>query len=248
MVRLFKVLFFAITTVGVWGALQTSVFAQDYTQMPTRKNADYARVIRFSNIQADIYYIDQLNGEIPVNTNAWRPPAKPGSPAATSPSDFSNPNFSRVMLIAMLIGFALAIYRYGGRTRASLRRGPTDVSKPVRKSKRTAKSDDQTMVRTQELVTHLMGMSDKRAALIELNKNVLEAAAEQNNLRLGLAETARDLLHRLPPDWAPLSDLRRIVMSEELVQFGGRPLAERTLEDCLRRAMPILEGAKYERT
>ena len=41
-----------------------------------------------------------------------------------------------------------------------------------------------------------------------------------------------------------MPDLKRIVMTEELVQFGGRELPESTFEDCLRRAIPILNGAR----
>ena len=83
---------------------------------------------------------------------------------------------------------------------------------------------------------------DRREALVLLIENLLPAAARQNSIRLGRSETAREIIRRLPHGWALLPELKRIVMTEELVQFGGRDLPERTFEDCLRRAAPILDA------
>ena len=83
-------------------------------------------------------------------------------------------------------------------------------------------------------------MADREAAIVLLLQAALQEAATANGLRLSRSETAREFLRRLPPGWAHGSSLRRLVMAEELVQFGGRILAEETFEQCLHDAAPIL--------
>ncbi len=88
----------------------------------------------------------------------------------------------------------------------------------------------------------LKAMSDRREALILLVSRALELAAETNKIRLGRAQTARDVLRVLPKSWTHLAVMRRLVREAEIVHFGGRDVSEERWDDCLAAAKPIFAG------
>lgn len=87
-------------------------------------------------------------------------------------------------------------------------------------------------------------MKDRREALILLVSRTLERAAETNGVRLGRAQTARDVVRVLPKSWSQLGLLRRLVREAEIVHFGGRDLDEDKWEECLEAALLIFRGGK----
>ncbi|MEO0388493.1 MAG: DUF4129 domain-containing protein, partial [Pseudomonadota bacterium] len=89
-------------------------------------------------------------------------------------------------------------------------------------------------------LTALAALPERRLALVQLLALSLEAAAAQNGLRLRRAETAREFLRRLPPRWSGLEPLKALAMTEELVQFGGRPVEDTAFETALNQARSIL--------
>ncbi len=203
----------------------------------------YEKSIRFSRIQSKINYIDDLYGEIPMD---GAPPFKKPEPQepAELPSagglgEFNLGYSAALLAVVGILGYLL--YKFSGG--AGQRFANTNAAARDRRGQTQASNgDDLDFADQSELIGKLRSMSDREAALVLLIEHTLSAAAESNRMRLGRSETARELLRRLPQNWSSLPDLRRIVMAEELVQFGGRALAEATFDDCLRRAAPILRG------
>lgn len=85
----------------------------------------------------------------------------------------------------------------------------------------------------------LRAMADRREALILLVSRALELAAEKNDIRLGRAQTARDVVRVLPKSWTHMAVIRRLVREAEIVHFGGRDISEERWDDCLAAAKPI---------
>lgn len=90
-----------------------------------------------------------------------------------------------------------------------------------------------------QFLASLRAMADRRMALILLVSRALERAADQNDVRLGRAQTARDILRVLPASWRHLPALRGLVREAEIVHFGGRDLTEDKWEECFAAAEPI---------
>lgn len=208
----------------------------------------YADTLRFSRIQRDIFYIDELNQPIPMNGLPRFERRKEPDPEIEDIPDLPAPlsfgeRWGWFAFFAVLAGVVIyLVHRFGDGIGASFQKRPDGGTRETRRNG-NARPVFKPETPTELLLAQLRGMADRREALVALIEHLLPAAAHQNGIRLGRAETAREIIRRLPVSWALLSELKRIVMTEELVQFGGRELPERTFEDCLRRAVPILEGA-----
>lgn len=218
--------------------------SQDVSFLPVERNPDYDAAVQFRNIQSELLYVNRLSGELPLDNMPIPPSQNDEEGKRIFGSSGMYDNASRVLL-ALLLGLLVFVaLRYGKRARDGFSSTSRTKNPRERRRKRTDEQTSAKRARTQELIARLLDMEDREAAFVELVQIVLEAAAEQNELRLGRSETARDFLQRLPRGWSYLADIRRIVIAEELVQFGGRPLIARTFEDCLLRATPILDGAQ----
>ncbi|MEO1549167.1 MAG: DUF4129 domain-containing protein [Pseudomonadota bacterium] len=203
----------------------------------TQSGQDYLDSLRFTRIDGDIVYVDQLEGKITVDTRLPEPPAQDDPPTGSALNMGNAPNvWGVILLLGLLVGALFLVRKYGGGLRARFAKDDggeipvLHVPEPgalPRPSKAT-------------LFDELRAMGDRRAALVLLLRHVLAAAAHSNKLRHIDSETARELLRRLPAAWPRRDQLRQIIMAEELVQFGGRDLAEETFEACLDLAKPIL--------
>ncbi|MEO0911489.1 MAG: DUF4129 domain-containing protein [Pseudomonadota bacterium] len=211
-------------------------------EMP--ENPDYARSIRFSRLQSRLNYVEEASGPIPMDAAAGvNPPAPPSQSEAPRLRDWTALEIlSRVALLIVLALIAFAIVKHGGALTARFRNTGDGSSGTGRGDPHAVQEPAIPLPEADALLARLRAMPNREEALILLIGHTLEAAGRQNALRLRRSETAREFLNRLPVSWPRLADLRRITMAEELVQFGGRPLAENTFEDCLRRAHPILSG------
>lgn len=200
-------------------------------------SAEYARDVRFRRLQTEVTYIDRLQGEIPMDGRPLPPPAEERPDRDGEPvSRFEG--FSQLVLLALAVGAIVLLVRNWTAIRDRLTGAPAIGGRA--EDRRAAGGDASTGAPIDGLLARLSGMEDRREALVLLLKAVLNAAARQNDLRLGRSETARELMRRLPRSWRHLDNARHLVMAEELVQFGGRPLPQPLFEDCLRRAAPIL--------
>ncbi len=203
------------------------------------RNATYVGQTRFQRLQGDIVYIDHLEGDIPMDGSPLPPlpePEEEGSEASDVPVVYKNT--SRILLTIAAAALLWILIR----NRQAIFDRLSNTPRAPRSQGRAQKGPDSAnpAPNADGLIARLRGMQDRRAALVLLLHAVLGDAARQNDLRLGRAETARELLRRLPQTWTHLADTRHLVMAEELVQFGGRPLPEPLFDDCLTRAEVIL--------
>ena len=94
------------------------------------------------------------------------------------------------------------------------------------------------------LLASLREMADRRQALILLVSRALERSADINQVRLGRAQTARDVLRILPRNWTHIAALRGLVREAEVVHFGGRDLSEERWQECFQAAEPIFRRGR----
>lgn len=191
-------------------------------------------------LQQDIVYIDQLSGEIPMGRRPITVPDPPSDPIDYYGIIERIGPFAKVGLALLTALLIWVLWRNRWAIAERLRGAPaTPTSQAVSTPRRADRAPD-----ASGLIARLRGMADRRAALVMLLRAVLNEAAQQNGLRLGQSETARDLLRRLPKEWPHLGPTRDLVMTEELVQFGGRPLPDPLFEACLNQAVPILRAPR----
>lgn len=252
LIRHFRIPGFALTCLA---ASATSGLAQSdapNTQLDIERGDSaraYAEGLRFSRIQKDIFYIDELNQPIPMNglPRFERRPEPEVEEAPEVRPITGGERWGTVAIFAVLILIIGYIaYRFGSGFGGSFQKRPDKGGTGTRQNG-TTRPVYKPETPTEILLAQLRAMEDRREALVTLIEHLLPAAAHQNDIRLGRSETAREIIRRLPGKWTMLPELKRIVMTEELVQFGGRDLPERTFEDCLRRAIPILDGASKGR-
>ncbi|MEO1273820.1 MAG: DUF4129 domain-containing protein [Pseudomonadota bacterium] len=216
--------------------------AQDDTGVATRivehevtRGDDYARATRLTRVQTDIRYVEEANGTIPMDGPIPDPPDQRQDFDFVPPGDAVE-LLTRIVLVIGVVFLLVLIFR--NRHFLTNRFGGAEPKK-----RGVTAQPGQTPVLDVDhpgLLAELRAMEDRAAALERLASAVMDVAAHANGLRLGASETARDLLGRLPQSWTHWAGLRRIVMAQELVRFGGRPLAETTFEACLDAADPIL--------
>lgn len=208
----------------------------------------YQQAIRFSRLQSDLVYIDRLDGPIPMEGVPLRsaPESVEGRSDGGTELFEASQLVSRVALGILALFLVVTLIKGRRGLLHRLGRNPDDAARAgtAAAAAAIAEPPDESHM---ALIERLRGMSDRERALVALIEAALTSAAMQNRLRLGRSETARELLRRLPSSWPHITGLRRLVMTEELVQFGGRPLAETTFEDCLRRALPILRAGETAR-
>ncbi|WP_112322438.1 DUF4129 domain-containing protein [Oceanibium sediminis] len=201
------------------------------------RNPDYMDALMLRRVQADITYIAELEGELPLDGLPLEPPPEPADDVRDV--DAQADLLGRIVVFGGLAALALLLFSKraalghllgGGRARPDQARSAGKQVDAPEESTPTG------------LLTRLSRAKNREAALVELLEAVLSAAARANGLRVGRSETARELLRRLPRDWPHLGGLRTIVMTEELVQFGGRPLAPEAFRTCLHEAHPILRA------
>ncbi len=224
-----------LVVLGLWVGTAAAQDAPRITGHVVETNPAYERRVLLNRLQTDITYVDRLEGEIPLD-GAPPPPDLPEDDTETEVSETLQ-LVTRLALLLLIGMTAATLYRNRGWLAERLGAVP-DARRP-RKARPTPSADAPPAI-DEALLTRLRAMTDRRAALVALLGAALGAAAEQNGIRMGRSETARDLLRRLPDRWPHLPALRSLVMTEELVQFGGRPLPEATFENCLAAAAPIL--------
>ena len=191
-------------------------------------NAAYLEAARWQGLQTGIVY---LKPGAPLPEGAVAVPEAPDVPDA----DAERRSWTIIAGAVLLAVLAFAAW-YGrgitasfGSARDPVRRGagPTAEAAPARDLPPDA------------FLASLAAMPDRRRALILLVARALERGAEANGLRLGRAQTARDVLRALPGRWPHLAALRQLVAEAEIVHFGGRDLPEGRWQTCLDRARPL---------
>ena len=238
-----KILILCIWT--ACGAASAQEIPSHITGFDLPADPGYQQAIRFSRLQSELVYIDRLDGPIPMDGLPLRRPSDATEGESDSGAELFEASqvVSRVALA--ILGLFLLVVLFKNRRGLMYMLGRA----PRAPAGAEAGPDMSTLQDLQyedhmALIERLRAMPDREQALVALIEASLASAANQNRMRLGRSETARDLLRRLPGSWPHITGLRRLVITEELVQFGGRPLREATFEDCLRRALPILRAGE----
>lgn len=235
-----------ILVIGIWAACGTAA-AQDIpsyiTGFDLPADPAYRQAIRFSRLQSELVYIDHLDGPIPMDGLPLRRPPDATEDEGDAGTELFEASqlVSRAALVILAVFLLVALIKSRRGLMYRLGRAPNDASGA---GPDAPAAQDLPYENHLALIERLRAMQDREQALVALIEASLASAANQNRMRLGRSETARDLLRRLPGNWPHITGLRRLVMTEELVQFGGRPLQETTFEDCLRRALPILRAGE----
>jgi len=85
----------------------------------------------------------------------------------------------------------------------------------------------------------IIGMKDRRAALILLAKSALRKAMTANDLLIRQSWTDREALRRLPSDQRHLTALVALIRASERVQFGGRDVSEPEFVHHVKQITPL---------
>lgn len=191
-------------------------------------NAAYLDTVRWGGLQTEIVYLRPgaplPDVEVTVPDAPW-----------AADADAARRNWAIAAGVALLLVLAFAAW-YGRGIPVSFG-APRD---PLRRARGEATGAGPARdLPPDEILAGLAAMPDRRQALILLAARALERGAEANGLRLGRAQTARDVLRALPRRWPHLDTLRRLVSEAELVHFGGRDLPEERWRACFDQARPL---------
>lgn len=218
------------------GAAQTPPAAEtQITPLTLPLNPDLSRATLFQRLDADVVYVDTATGPIPMDGSLKLPPPE-GMP--DTPISPTTARISRGVLAATALVLGVLLWRNRAALMARLAAMPG--SGTARRAPRRAAAVAQGTTGAEARLAEIAAMPDRAAAMAALIELVLHAAADTADLRLSRAETARDLLRRLPRDYPHLADLRRLIMAGELVVFGGRGLSDRGFASSIARAAGLL--------
>ena len=171
-------------------------------------DAAYLDAARWRGLQTEVVYL---------RPGAAPPAGEVAVPAAPGAPDPEAERRAWAIAAGMVLLLVLAFAVWHGRgipvpfgaVRDRLRRGRHAASGEPAAAVGAASPD--------EFLATLAAMPDRRTAMILLVGQALERAAQVNGLRLGRAQTARDVLRTLPRRWPHLDALARLVSEAELV-------------------------------
>lgn len=140
-----------------------------------------------------------------------------------------------IIIIAVLIGVALAIARLSGVSSASFSRAP-DRGARWRRNEGT----DSATVGAPTTLSAIADIADRRLALLLMTGQTMQAAATQCGFRIGRSWTLRDVIRRVPRDWRHHVELTALARAAEAVHFGGRDVAEDEFQSHFATARTII--------
>lgn len=140
-----------------------------------------------------------------------------------------------IIIIAILIGLALAIARLSGVSSASFNRAP-DRGMRTRHSGNDAQVDE--VLPT--TLSAIADIADRRLALLLMTSQTMQVAAAQCGFRIGRSWTLRDVIRRVPRDWHHHGALATLARAAEAVHFGGRDVAEDEFQNHFAAARTII--------
>ncbi|MEO1491756.1 MAG: DUF4129 domain-containing protein [Pseudomonadota bacterium] len=207
----------------------------------TGPNEAYERTIRGERVDSEIIYLRpsapfEPDGDIRIDV--------PEPDDVQDSSSWGTERWFWVIFFGVLLAFLIfVIVKNSGAVKVSFK-----ATNEQSRRKADAPSNGMTIGASSDqpidsFLERLKSMADRREALILLVSRALELAAEKNNIRLGRAQTARDVVRVLPKSWTHFAVIRRLVREAEIVHFGGRDVSEERWDDCLAAARPIFAGA-----
>lgn len=92
-------------------------------------------------------------------------------------------------------------------------------------------------------ISQILEMTDLEAAIGELQRSALAAAAFITGITLKRSATAREALRKLPSDWRYRPNLAELVRESEQVRFAGHAIDRDRLEILVESVRPMLKQA-----
>ena len=195
---------------------------------------EYLRSIRLRRIDADVAYFDPTAPPPALDTNEQ--PEGPGAEAGAGRQiELDLP--TALIAIAILLGIGYVFVRFGGTITVSLG-GEAGNAERGRRGRVASAPDDEVPATLESI----LGLSDRREALVLLARSVLAATVAANGVLLQRSWTARDALRHIPRNQTHLDALRALVLASERVQFGGRDVTEDEFNGHLSRIRPLIEA------
>jgi hypothetical protein len=194
---------------------------------------DYLRSIRVRRIDADVSYFDP-SAPPPELTTRQEPEPAPDNEGRRIEIDLP----SALISTAILIGIIYAFFRFGGGISVSLR-SDAENARRDRVGAVSLLDDDGTPIE----LKGILGLKDRRIALILLAQKALSVAVAANGVLFQRSWTARDALRRVQGQPDQVAALKALVLDSERVQFGGRDISEEDFQAHLANVRPLIEGA-----
>ena len=227
----------------IWAGGATAQFTERDFEQTGEPNETYLDATSGQGLQTEILYLKPDAGFKPDENVRIEVPKAPEEQRAS----VSSIRWTWGIILGIVLAFILwVIVTQGGAIGVSF--GSTSKRDGRRGEEDEGPTDDELeAINRQPLdqfLASLLAMKDRRQALILLVSRALERAADTNNVRLGRAQTARDVVRLLPRNWTHFGTIRGLVREAEIVHFGGRDLSEEKWEECFAAAKPIFQRGR----
>ncbi|WP_208982384.1 DUF4129 domain-containing protein [Pseudovibrio sp. JE062] len=199
----------------------------------------YLQEVRFRSIETDVAYFYPFGPPPPMETRQEpkAPPDLSNQNVEWSLGSVSNIVFLVSTGVLLTIGYVFV--RYGGNISVSMSQ---NAGNAVRGYNKIAHSSGTLSPSTSSSLASILGLQDRREALIQLTQVALEAAISADGARLQRSWTAREALRHLPGDQSHMSALRSLVHTSERVHFGGRDVSEEEFQSHVNDIKPLLQS------
>lgn len=196
----------------------------------------YLKALRFRGIETDMAYFDPSRP--PPDLDTKKTPDPSGINVDVSLDRNQGTMIVNALSLAVLLGIAYVVLRFGGQFSVSLRRDQD--ARRDRADEEPRLGPSAAVPDNLDVIAHI---EDRKLALITLAQSALIRAVRNHGLLLQRSWTARDALRRLPHDMRHRDALQGLVAAGERVLFGGRDVTEAVFQDHLDQIRPLFTEA-----
>lgn len=211
--------------------------AQDTTTFLTpevgQEAAEYRTLSESRRIDVTTRYVDETDQD-------WFGEAPKVAPAPRALPSFNGNGVGVGITVAVIVLLLFLFLKFGGAGNL-LASDPAAVKRDRKKTKAWGLTAED--AHSQDILSKIRSMKDRRAALILLLRHCLLQAAHETDTTFRRSDTEREALKRLPQGWRQFSNLGILLRRSELVHYGGRPISESDYEETLNVGANILRGA-----
>lgn len=198
----------------------------------------YLDSLRFSRVEPVVSYFDPTRPPPPLET---REPVRAFDDEGLEWRTSSTIG-KAIPIAALLVLFAIlfVFLKYGGAISMSFAR---EQENDAETGGHETKSVEEAPISSKGL-QEVLNMPDRRYALIELCKILLQRVVASEGVNVQSSWTDRDKLRRVPDNHAQREDLASLVYDSEGAQFGGRDVSETDFQAYLVRLKPLIWDAQ----
>lgn len=210
----------------------------------TESGDSYLKVLRFKRIEHDVTYFDPSAPMPVLEINALPEPKKRDSDKKNWVGISETWTVTRTMFLVvtvLLLTLIISLFvKFGGKITLSSR-GEIDNAYSRR---RRLKSGGVSLYDDILPLKDIVQLTDRRAAIIQLSRFALNAAAKLDSVLLQPSWTGRDALQHLLKGQTYEDALSSVVFASEEVQFGERDISEQEFEALRAGIDPLLKQAE----